>query len=55
MKKEINKIPNNRLRRLRVKLLIYNIHLEYLPEKYNMYVTDFSVVVTLKEKRKVMR
>ncbi|CAI6350058.1 unnamed protein product [Macrosiphum euphorbiae] len=40
LKKEINKIPNNRLRRLRVKLLIYNIHLEYLPGKY-MYVADF--------------
>lgn len=40
MKKEINKIPNNRLRRLRVKLLAYNIDLSYLPGKY-MYVADF--------------
>lgn len=40
IKKEINKIPNNRLRRLRVKLLICNIRFEYLPGKY-MYVADF--------------
>jgi len=30
MKKEIHKIPNNRLRRLRVKLLVYNVNVEYL-------------------------
>lgn len=40
MKKDIHKIPNNRLRRLRVKLLIYNVNVEYLPGKL-MYVADF--------------
>jgi len=40
MKKEINKIPNNRIRRLRVRLLTYNIDLEYLPDRY-MYIADF--------------
>jgi len=40
MRKEIYKIPNNRLRRLRVKLLIYNVNVEYLPGKL-MYVADF--------------
>jgi len=40
MRKEIHKIPNNRLRRLRVKLLIYNVNVEYLPGK-RMYIADF--------------
>lgn len=40
MKKDIHKIPNYRLRRLRVKLLTYNVVVEYLPGKI-MYVADF--------------
>jgi len=40
MKKEIHKIPNNRLWKLRLKLLLYNIDVRYLPGKY-MYVTDY--------------
>jgi len=39
MKKEINKIPNNRLRRMRLKLLIYNTDVKYCPGKY-MYIAD---------------
>jgi hypothetical protein len=39
MKKDIHKIPNNRLKRLRLKLLIYEIELQYLPGRY-MYVAD---------------
>lgn len=40
MKKDIHKIPNNRFKRLRVKLLIYNVNVEFLPHKL-MYVADF--------------
>lgn len=40
MKKEIHKIPNNRLRRLRLKLLLYNVDVQFLPGKY-MYVADY--------------
>jgi len=39
MKKEINKILNNRLRRMRLKLLIYNTDVKYFPGKY-MYIVD---------------
>lgn len=39
MKKEINKIPNNRLRRMRLKLMNYNTDVEYCPGKY-MYIAD---------------
>lgn len=39
MKKEINKIPNNRLRRMRLKLIIYNTDVQYCPGKY-MYIAD---------------
>ncbi|KAF0710957.1 Uncharacterized protein FWK35_00037749, partial [Aphis craccivora] len=39
MKKEINKIPNNRLKRMRLKLLIYNTDVKYCPGKY-MYIAD---------------
>jgi len=39
MKKDIHKIPNNRLKRLRLKLLIYEIVLQYLPGRY-MYIAD---------------
>ena len=38
--KDIGKIQNNRLRRLRLKLLIYRFDLKYLPGKY-MYIADF--------------
>lgn len=38
--KPINKIQNNRLKRLRLKLLQYNFKLQYLPGKY-MYIADF--------------
>jgi len=34
MKKEINKIPNNRLRRMRLKLIIYNTDVKYFLGKY---------------------
>lgn len=40
MKKEIHKIPNNRFRRLRLKLLLYNVDVQFLPGKY-MYVADY--------------
>lgn len=43
MKKDIHKISNKRLRRLRVKLLIYNVNVEYLPSKL-MYVADFQSI-----------
>uniref|UniRef100_A0A2S2NXG9 RNA-directed DNA polymerase n=1 Tax=Schizaphis graminum TaxID=13262 RepID=A0A2S2NXG9_SCHGA len=39
MKKEINKIPNNRLKRMRLKLMIYNTDVKYCPGKY-MYIAD---------------
>jgi len=39
MKKDLHKIPNNRLKRLRVKFLLYDTDLEYLPGKY-MYIAD---------------
>lgn len=39
MKKEISKIPNNRLKRMRLKLLIYNTDVKYCPGKY-MYIAD---------------
>jgi len=39
MKKDLHKIPNNRLKRLRLKCLFYDIELEYLPGKY-MYIAD---------------
>jgi len=39
MKKDIHLIPNNRLKRLRFKLLIYEIELEYLAGRF-MYVAD---------------
>jgi len=39
MKKDIHKIPNNRFKRLRLQLLIYEIELQYLPCRF-MYVAD---------------
>lgn len=39
MKKEINKIPNNRLRRMKIKLMIYNTDVQYCPGKH-MYIVD---------------
>ncbi|CAI6357006.1 unnamed protein product [Macrosiphum euphorbiae] len=39
MKKDIHRIPNNRLRRMRVYLLGYNLDVQYCPGKY-MYVAD---------------
>lgn len=39
MLKELNKIPNNRLKRLRLKCLLYDIDVHYLPGKL-MYVAD---------------
>jgi len=39
MNKELNKIPNNRIKRMRVNLMIYNLKVEYCPGKY-LYVAD---------------
>ncbi|KAL4098106.1 hypothetical protein QTP88_022775 [Uroleucon formosanum] len=39
MRKEINKIPNNRLKKMRLKLLIYNTDVKYCPDKH-MYIAD---------------
>jgi len=38
MKKDLHTIPNNRLKRIRIKFLLYDIDLEYLPGKY-MYIS----------------
>lgn len=38
MKKERNKIPNNRLRQMR-HLIIYNTNVQYCPGKY-LYIAD---------------
>jgi len=32
MKKDIHKIPNNRIKRMRVNLMIYNLDVQYCPE-----------------------
>lgn len=40
MSKEIHKIPSAKLQRMRLKLLNYNIQLEYVPGKY-MYLSDY--------------
>lgn len=39
MSKEMHKIPNNRLRRLLIKLMIYDLSVNYLPGN-QMYVAD---------------
>ncbi|XP_050533909.1 uncharacterized protein K02A2.6-like [Daktulosphaira vitifoliae] len=39
MLKELNKIPNNRIRRLRMKCMLYDIKVKYLPGR-EMYVAD---------------
>lgn len=39
MNKDINKIPSNRLQKMRIKLLDYSITLKYLPGKY-MHIAD---------------
>lgn len=39
MKKDVHKIPNNRLRKLRVKLLTYDVVVKYIPGK-KMYAAD---------------
>lgn len=38
--KPLNKIANNRLKRLKLKLIDYNLKIKYLPGKY-MYIADF--------------
>ncbi|KAI8120071.1 Retrovirus-related Pol polyprotein from transposon 297 [Lucilia cuprina] len=40
MEKEIHKIPSGKLQRMRLRLLNYNVKLEYLPGKY-MYIADY--------------
>lgn len=40
MSKEMHKIPNNRLRRLLIKLMIYDLSVNYLPGN-QMYVADY--------------
>jgi len=40
MSKEIHKIPSAKLQRMRLKLLNYNIQLEYIPGKF-MYLSDY--------------
>lgn len=39
MSKELNKIPNIRIKRMRVNLVMYNLKVEYCPGKY-LYVAD---------------
>lgn len=40
MHKELNKIPNNRVKRMRTNLIIYNLNVKYFPGKY-LYEADF--------------
>jgi len=40
MLKDFDKIKNNRLRRLKTKLIVYNIQVQYLPGK-KMFIADY--------------